>query len=340
MPHHMYVSLQGDDTILRFAMDPETGKLEPRGEVAVAGGPAPLTTDPQRRFLYVGRRDDHLMSSFSIDQRTGDLSMTGTVSLEDQPCYVSTDRRGKFLLSAYYQAGAAAVHPIDDVGAVGSPPIEWLDTDQGAHCFQTDPSNRFAFLPHIAGNGPNAIFQYQFDERTGHVTPNDPSRVSPQQQDGPRHFCFHPGKDIVYFSNEQGCSVTTYALDTSRGSLTAMQTVSTLPEGYEGRNSCAQIQITPSGKFLYAPNRGHNSIACFAVDDETGQLTPRGRVPTEAVPRAFSIDPTGRFLFAAGLESGRLAAYRIDGDSGELTALDTYAAGARPMWVLITPLAG
>ena len=118
-----------------------------------------------------------------------------------------------------------------------------------------------------------------------------------------------------------------------------MQTVSTLPEGYEGRNSCAQIQITPSGKFLYAPNRGHDSIACFAVDNATGRLKPRGHVPTEAVPRAFSIDPAGRFLFAAGLESGRLAAYRIDGDTGALTALDTYAVGARPMWVLITTLA-
>lgn len=339
MPQHLYVSLQGDDTILRFTMDPETGKLESRGEVTVAGGPAPLAIDPQHRFLYVGQRDDHLMSSFRIDQRTGDLSMIGTAPLEDQPCYISTDRRGKFLLSAYYQAGKAAVHPIDDGGAVVGPPVEWLDTDRGAHCFQTDPSNRFAFLPHIAGNGPNAIFQYQFDEQTGHVTPNDPTRISPQQQDGPRHFCFHPDKDIVYFSNEQGCSVTTYALDTSRGSLTAMQTVSTLPEGYEGRNSCAQIQITPSGKFLYAPNRGHDSIACFAVDDATGRLTPRGHVPTEAVPRAFSIDPAGRFLFAAGLESGRLAAYRIDGDTGALTALDTYAVGARPMWVLITTLA-
>ena len=172
MPYYMYVSVQGDDKIARFTMDPETGQLEPQGDVALSGGPAPLATDPSRRFLYVGRRGERTISSFGIDQRTGALSMIGTVSLETVPCYLATDRRGKFLLSSYYEGSGVAVHPIGDDGAASGPAIERLSTARGAHSIQTDPSNRFAFVPHIAGRGPNEIWQFTFDERTGHLTPN------------------------------------------------------------------------------------------------------------------------------------------------------------------------
>jgi 6-phosphogluconolactonase len=331
----MYVSLQQDDKLALFTMDPATGKLTPQGELAVAGGPAPLAVDPQRRFLYVGRRGANIVSSFRIEPHSGRLSPIGEVALETDPCYIATDRSGRFLLSAYYEGARAAVHPIGTDGVASGPPVEWLATARGAHSMQTDPSNRYAFVPHIAGNGPNAIFQFRFDAQTGRLTPNSPARVSPERPDGPRHFCFHPSKNILYFSNEQGCSITAYAFDPTTGLLTSLHTVSTLPAGYDGRNTCSQIQIAPSGKFVYAPNRGHNSIACFAVDATTGHLTPIGHMPTETIPRAFSLDPTGTFLFAAGLESGRLAAYRIDSTTGLLQPLEVYPVGNRPMWVMI-----
>ncbi len=159
----------------------------------------------------------------------------------------------------------------------------------------------------------------------------------PEGPDGPRHFCFHPSLDVLYFSNEQGCSVTAYRLDRSRGTLTPFQTISTLPEGYKGENTCSQIRMAPSGRFLYAPNRGHNSIACFSVD-ASGRLTSLGQTPTERVPRVFNIDPQGRFLYAAGLESGRMASYRIDGTTGKLQPLEVYEVGKAPMWVLILSL--
>lgn len=340
MPYCMYVSIQGEDKILRFAMDPETGQLEPQGDVAVPGGPAPLAVDPAKKFLHVARRGECKISSFGIDQHTGALSLIGAVSLESDPCYLATDRTGKFLLSAYYEGSGVAVHPIGDDGAACSPPVERLTTARGAHSIQTDPSNRFAFVPHIAGRGPNQIWQFKFDGGTGHLTPNTPAKVIPEGEVGPRHFCFHPSKNILYFSNEQGCSVTAYRFDAPAGTLTAMQTVSTLPDDFAGRNTCSQIQIAPSGRFLYAPNRGHNSIACFAVNAATGLLTWIGCAPSEAVPRAFSLDPEGKFLFAAGLESGRLAAYRIDADTGALQPLKIYPVGTKPMWVLITKLAG
>ena len=337
---YLYVSLQDDDKISVFTMDTETGKLTASSEMPVPGGPSALAISPDRNVLYVGHRGSSELSSFRIDQDSGGLTHSGKVSLEAAPTFLSTDRKGKFVLSAYYQGAHAAVHPVGDDGAVGDPPIEWLETATGAHAMQTDPSNRFAFVPHIAGNGPNAIFQFRFDESSGHITPNSPPRVEPEEHLGPRHFCFHPTQDVLYFSNEQGSSVTGYRLDTTTGTLSAFQTITTLPAGYTERNTCSQIQVSSSGKFLYAPNRGHNSIAAFSVDPVSGQLTAVGQVPAEAVPGSFSLDPEGKFLFAAGTESGRLASYRINGDTGELTPMETCSVGQRPSDVLMTSLGG
>ena len=341
MAFYLYITLSEEDKISTYSMDADSGDLEPLRRLDVQGRPAPLAVDPDKKLMYVGRRDVTQIDTYGIDPGSGGLTLLGTAQLESDPCYMSTDRTGRYLLSAYYSGGRAAVHTIGTDGTVQTPPVEWRATAPGAHCMQTDPSNRFAFVPHIAGgNGPNLIFQFRFDETTGGVTPNTPATVSPEPEVGPRHYCFHPGKDILYFSNEQGCSVTAYNLDAERGTLTAFQTISTLPDGYDGRNSCAQINITSSGDFLFAPNRGHNSMACFAVDSATGRLERTAIVPTEAVPRAFSLDPDGRFLYVAGLESGRLAAYRINRAEGNLEHIETYDLGAGPMWVLIAPLDG
>lgn len=329
-------------------MDSGTGKLTPKSEMTAAGGPSASAVSPDRKTLYVGLRNSQEIASYRIDSDTGALTQINKVSLQAAPTFLSTDRRGRFLLSAYYQGAHVAVHPIGDDGSVNDPPIEWLETAAAAHAIQTDPSNKFAFVPHIArlndsvmqppgdALGPNAIFQFKFDENTGRLTPNSPLKLEPEDFLGPRHFCFHPDLNVVYFTDEQGCSVTGYRLDTSNGTLTAFQTITTLPEGFSGRNTCSQIQITPSGQFLYAPNRGHNSIAGFSVDASSGQLTGIGQVPTESVPSAFSLDPEGEFLFAAGSESDRLASYRINTDTGGLTPLETYSSGKRPMGVLIT----
>jgi 6-phosphogluconolactonase len=340
MSYYMYVALQGDDKISVINIDPESGKLSPQVEVSVPGGPFTMAISPDRNFLYVGCRDTPHIASFQIDQDNGGITQSGTVSLEPWPVYINTDRKGKFVLSAYYQGAHVAVHPIGADGSVGGPPIEWLATATGAHAMQTDPTNSYAFVPHIAGNGPNAIFQYRFDEITGRLTPNSPAKVEPEEFLGPRHFCFHPSLDILYFSNEQDCSVTGYRLDTATGTLSAFQTITTLPEGYTERNTCSQIQISASGRFLYAPNRGHDSIACFSIDSSTGEMTAIGRVASEPRPNALCLGPQDKFLFSAGQDSGRMASFSINPDSGELTPLEIYPLGNGPAWVSITELPG
>ena len=335
---HMYVSYQDDDRVSIYRVDRTSGDVTLQEEVAIDGGPAPLALSPDRRVLHVGRRGSQQLSSFRVDRRSGALTHIRTVPLQGEPVYVSTDRSGRFVLSAYYYQSTAAVHAVAGDGAASVPPVEWRLTAHGAHAMETDRSNRFAFVPHIANRGPNAIFQFTFDEATGRLTPNDPPRHAPSEYLGPRALVFHPTLDTVYFSDEQGGSVTGYTLDPRRGTLAPFQTISTLPDGYDEPNTCSQIRMAPSGRFLYAPNRGHNSVASFTVDPVSGRLTATGRVATEPVPRAFNLDPTGRFLYVAGLDSGRLASYRIDRQRGELTPLETYEGGRRPMWVLLADL--
>ena len=349
MPYSLYVCLQDENKIAAFTMDTDTGRLTPQAEVLAPGGPSGLTISPDRHVLYVGHRVLPAISSFRIDHATGGLTLQGTVSPEHAPTFLATDRTGRYLLSAYYQGGYAAVHPLAEDGAVGAPALNRLATATGAHAIQTDPSNRFAFVPHIARlndnvleppketYGPNMILQFKFDAHTGHLTPNSPFRVEAADRLGPRHYCFHPTQDLVYFSNEQGCSVTSYRLDPATGTLSAVQTITTLPDRYTARNTCSQIHLASSGQFLYVANRGHNSIAGFAVDG-TGRLTAIGHASTEPVPSTFCLDPEGHFVFAAGTESGRLASYRINGETGALTPLATYAVGRRPMGVLATRL--
>ena len=349
MPHYVYVAAQDDNKVGCYTMNADTGALTHQADVEFPGGPSLLAISPDRRTLYAGHREAPEISSHRIDPASGSLTRTGSVTPEDAPAFLATDRTGRHLLASYYAGGRAAVHPIGADGELGGPPTEWLATADGAHSILTDRSNRFAYVPHIARiqdnvleppkniPGPNVIFQFRFDADTGRLTPNNPLRVEMNGLLGPRHYCFHPSLDVVYFSDEQGSSVTAYNMD-SEGRLTASQTISTLPEGHTGRNTCSQIQMTPDGRFLFVPNRGHNSIASFSVDDQTGTLATADRVSTEAVPSAFSLDPQGRFVFGAGSATGRLASYSIDSDSGKMTPLATYDVGQRPMWVLATTL--
>jgi 6-phosphogluconolactonase len=346
----LYIGLQDDDKIASFGLDAGSGKLHPRAETPAAGAPSVLAVSPDRHVLYVGYRGTPAIESCRIDPASGALTSLGRVATEHPPTYLATDRAGKYLLSAYYQGGYAAVHPLGSDGAVSGPALDRQNTAPGAHSILTDPSNRFAFVPHIARQndnvleppknipGPNFIAQFRFDAATGRLSPNTPFKLDPPGPIGPRHYCFHPTLDLAYFSDEQGCSVTAYRVDRASGTLSAVETTSSLPAGVTVRNTCSQIYLTPSARFLYVGNRGHNSIVGFAVDPTTGRLTPAGHAPTEAVPTAFGLDSTGTFLFSAGTASGRLASYRIDGGTGALTLLETYTVGKRPAAVLAVPL--
>jgi len=345
MTTFVYVAAQDDDRVSIFTMDEGSGALTLQSEVPVAGGPSLLALSQDQSTLYIGHRTYAQISSHRVDPATGGFSQTGIVETQDSPTYIVQDRTGKHLLCSFYQGARVAVFPLSDDGSVGGEATSSLATDDGAHSIMTDRSNRFAYVPHIAYQqdnvleppknipGPNVIYQLRFDEAAGTLSGNDPLTLEMDPLVGPRHLIMHPSLDIVYFSNEQGCSVSSYQIDQGSGTLSHLQTVSTLPEGVTVRNTCSQIQFSPDASLLFVPNRGHNSIAAFAVDG-AGMLTAAAHVETEAVPSAFSLDPSGRYVFAAGSATNRLAAYSIDGGTGAMTALATYDVGARPMSVL------
>lgn len=330
----VYVSLGGEQRIAIFALNPETGELAhvADADVVVEGTPGAQCASPDRRFLFLALRSTQQLASFEIDAPSGRLKPLGLAAGGANAAYVATDRAGRYLLSASYASGLVAVHAIAADGTLSKQPLQTIETARNAHCIQPDPKNRFVFVPHT---GPNAVFQFRFEAQTGTLSPNQPPQVEAPQGSEPRHLVFHPRLPLVYCVNERGSSVTAYAFDEQTGTLTPGRTVSTLPKGFAGSNSCAEIALTPDVRFLYASNRGHDSLAGFAVDEKTGELTPLGQFTTEKTPRSFGIDPGGRFVYAAGQGSGKLAAYRVDPQSGALERFATYALGKEPAWVQV-----
>ena len=330
---YVYVSIAGENKISILKMSPETAALTPHGEVTVYSPPSILTVHPTRDVLYAAIRATGDIMSFRVDRSTGQLELMDTrvTGLED-PAYLEIDKTGDFLIIPYYVPGKVAVYPIRDDGTLQSKPSDTHVTGEHAHGVAIDPSNRSVFVSHTCPT--NSIFQFQFDPSVGILSPNAIPQVIPESEDGPRHICFHPSKSFVYADNEQGSSVTAYKFNASNGTLNAFQTLSTLPEDYDGGNSCARLEMHPSGKFLYAANRGHDSIAGYAISPD-GSLTSTGYYPTEKTPRSFRIDPNGKFLISAGQSANRLISYRIDADAGYLYPLGTYDVGKEPWWVLI-----
>jgi 6-phosphogluconolactonase len=331
----VYVSVAAEKRIVVYQMDRATGELTHRGDTKLDGEPGALTVDPGRRFLFAALRAEGKLASFSIDRATGMLTHLSTVPAGLDPAHVSTDAAGHYLLAAYYVDAKVTVHSIGKDGRLSKEPLQSLPTADKAHAIVPDPSGHFVFVPHT---GPDTIFQFAFDASKGRLWANEPAKLTTPKGTGPRHLVFHQSRPVAYVANEQGGSVTAYALDSRAGMLRPLQTVSTLPKWFHGTNACAEIRIHPSGKFLYVANRGHDSIACFALDEE-GKMSATGQEPTEKTPRSFDLDPGGKYLFAAGESSGKLASYSVDGKGGRLKRLGTYEVGRTPWWVLIVDLA-
>jgi 6-phosphogluconolactonase len=337
MSSYLYVPLIEERKFLIFGMDADTGKLRLKRQIRLSARPYQLCADPRQRYLYQQLRSESYsaVASFRIDPASGDVTQIGEVELEADACYVVTDRSGRFLLAAYLIAGMVTVHPIGSDGAVRSPACDQRITEIYAHSILTDPSNRYAFVPHVAPT--DSIHQFRFDASSGSLRSGRVPRIATTPGRGPRHLAFHPSGKVVYANEEQSSSVGAYGLDPSSGGLTPLQSLSTLPHGgFRGKNSTGSVRVHPEGKAVYVSNRGHNSIAAFAVDDGTGLLSPLGWVPSQPIPRPLGITSDGRFFFAGSDESDRLTSYRID-ERGMLESLETYEVGEVVSWIL--PLA-
>jgi 6-phosphogluconolactonase len=330
----MYVSVGNENRIAIYQVDPNTGALTEQGDVKLDGAPGALTLDPRQKFLYAAVRSNNSVATLGIDPADGKLTPRGKTSVVGNPVYLATDKQAKYLLTAYYSGDKIAVYPIAASGVIDPAATTVLDTGRNPHSINIDRSNRFVFVPNT---GADKVLQFRFDATSGKLEPNSPAEVAIGPGTGPRHFFFHPDQPWVYFVNEKGSSVTATRLDTQQGTLMPFQTISTLPSDFSGNNTCAHIEITPDGKFLYASNRGHDSLACYSIDSRNGRLTLLGNAPTEKTPRAFNLDPSGKYLYAAGQASGKLVSYRVQ-SSGQLEAMKVYDVGKGPAWVLVVRL--
>ena len=204
-----------------------------------------------------------------------------------------------------------------------------------AHSINLDAANRFAF---VADLGLDKVLIYKFDPAQGKLTPNEPAFAKVVPVSGPRHFAFHPSGRFAYVINEMANTVTAFAYDADHGILTEIQTITTLPADFKGKSYTAEVQVHPSGKFLYGSNRGHNSIAIFAIDSETGKLTSVGFEPTQGKnPRNFAIDPTGSILFAENQDSSSIVVFRIDSQTGTLKPTGQTVTVGKPVCIRMIP---
>ncbi len=318
-----------------YRFDETTQTLTSVGLAAGTINPSFLAIDPSHRFLYavneVGNyqgKKSGAVSAFAIDPSTGKLKLLDQVASGGaDPCYVSVDATGKYVLVANYTGGSIAVFPILEDGRLGEASAFIQHTGHGtnplrqegphAHSIDLSPDNQFAVVDDL---GLDETLVYKFDQAKGSLTLEQDAGFRADAGAGPRHFTFAPDGRFAYVLNEMGSTVSVLSYSTSDGVLKRLQSISTLPKDFKGHNDAAEIQVHPSGKFLYASNRGHDSIAVFAVDASKGMLSLVEYVSTKGrSPRNFTIDPTGSLLLAANQKSDNIVVFRINPQTGRLT---------------------
>jgi 6-phosphogluconolactonase len=328
---------------------PSTGKLTPVVLAAETLSPSFLAVDPAQRYLFAANEigdyqnaKSGSVSSFAIDRRSGKLTALNTVASRGaDPCHLTVDKSGNHVLVANYTGGSVAVLPVKPDGRLGeaSDVVQHLGSsvdperqkEPHAHDVVLTPDNRFAV---VADLGLDKLLVYRFDLENGKLSPNDPPFGQVKPGSGPRHIALHPNGRWAYVIDEMGNTVTAFDWDGDKGSFHELQTITTLPKDFKGENSTAELVVHPKGRYLYGSNRGHDSIAVYAIDPAKGMLTSIEDVPTLGKePRNFALDPAGAYLFAANQNSNTVVVFRVDPRNGRLAATGEKVAVMSPVCV-------
>ncbi len=343
----------GSEGIYVSHFDTSNGELSSPELAGEAVNPSFLALHPSGRYLYAvnevgdfqGQKSG-AVQAFRIESPSGKLRpLNQVLSQGGAPCHLVVDSTGQYVLVANYSGGSVAAFPVREGGRLGpacafhqhegSSTDPRRQTAPHAHSVQLDPREKFAC---VADLGLDQIKVYHFDTEAGTLEINDPPFAKVASGAGPRHFAFHPTGKYAYVINELGSTVTAFAYDGSSGRLTEQQTVSSLPEGFSGTNHTADVRVHPSGRFLYGSNRGHDSLAVFSIDPETGRLKLVEHESTQGkTPRNFGIDPTGQFVLAANQNSNSVVVFRIDLQNGELDATGQRIEVPAPVCVKFLP---
>jgi 6-phosphogluconolactonase len=342
----------GRKNIDAFRLDLASGALTSLGQAAEIEHPSFLSIAPNHKFLYAisegGNAETSGLSAFAIDAAAGKLTFLNRQPAGGSgPCYVEVDATGKNALIANYGSGSFAVFPLAENGEVK--PASAFMQDHGSsvdvdrqegphgHCLVAGPADQFAYGCDL---GLDKVAIFKFDPGAGTLVLNEPAFAPAKPGAGPRHIAFHPDGRWAFVINEMASTVTVFGCDASSGALREIQTISTLPHGFAGKSTGAEVAVHPSGNFVYCSNRGDDSIAVFACNPETGRLTLIERVPSGGkTPRQFEIDPSGRFLLAANQDSNTVIVFSIDYTSGKLKPAGSRVQCDNPMCVRCLMLA-
>jgi len=330
--------------IYRSLLDLETGKLSDPVLAAETRNPSFLEIHPEGKFLYAVSESGGAgsVSAYSIDKNTGNLKFLNQQPSGGRgPCHVSIDHTGKNVLVANYGSGSASVIPIKPNGSLGKPTgfVQHVGSsvnprrqkEPHAHSINVSPDNRFAF---VADLGIDKVMIYKLDTEKGTIESNNPPFAKVKPGAGPRHFAFHPNRNYAYVINELDYTVTAFAYNPSSGTLTDIQTITTVPNEFDGSNSCAEVRVHPNGKFLYGSNRGHDSIAVYRINPAKGTLTfVEHETADIKTPRNFNIDPTGKFCLVANQGSNSVVVFRINQKTGALKPTRHKISVGRPVCV-------
>jgi 6-phosphogluconolactonase len=320
-----------------FSVDATSGALAPKGSTASFGSsPSYLAVNPSATTLYaLDESSSGAVGAYAIDKTTGSLKFLNSMpSGGAGPAFLSVDHTGKFVLVANYDSATIAVLPVQGDGSVGAA-LMTLNTGKAPHSIVADPSNKYVFVP---CKDSDLIEQYLFDATTGALTPNATPQVMTAAGVGPRHIAFTPDAHFAYVINEMGNSMTAYSFDSSAGTLTEIESQSTLPQGASG-GAAAEVWIHPSGAWVLGSNRGDDSIAVFKIDSMTGKMTLAGVTKTGGTtPRDFTFDPSGAFVYAANQDSNSIVPFRFDATQGTLTPVATSVSASAVSFVGIVPL--
>ncbi len=318
-----------------FRFDTDTGVVEPVGLVAKTANPTFLAVHPDGRHLYAANEVDQwngkpggYVTAYRVDPATGKLEEINQQSTVGAgPCHLNVDASGRALIAANYGGGSVVSFPVAPDGSLrphasfvqhtGSSVDPARQKEPHAHSANLSPDNRFVF---VADLGLDKVMVYALDPARATLTPHTApfARLSPGS--GPRHLAWAPDGRSAYVNGEMLSTVTRFSYESHAGLLNEGTTASTLPAGFSGNSSTAEVRVHPNGRFVYVSNRGHDSIAVFRADSK-GALTLVENVSTQGkVPRNFNLDPTGRWLWAANQDSGSVIIYSVDGASGHLKA--------------------
>jgi len=342
-----------------FRLEPEASAasqnitLAPLGLAAATQSPSFLAVDAKRRLLFAvnevgefGGKPTGGVSAFTIDARKGTLALINQQSsMGAGPCHLALDRSGRHLLVANYSSGSVAVLPVAAGGRLGAASASVQHTGSSvnperqkgphAHCVTIDRANRFAFVCDL---GLDKVMVYRFDAQRGTLTPHNPPFAPLKPGAGPRHMVFRPDGAFAYVVNELTSTVTTFRYDAGAGALHEVQTVSSLPPHFDGANTGAEIDVHPSGKWLYVSNRGHNSVVLFDIDAASGTLAYVEEQGTGGfTPRHFGIDPSAAYLAVGNQNSSTILVARIDASRGRLKPSGVLAYAPSPVCIVFLP---